>query len=74
MRQKRFQGSHFANDGQAAAFNQLVLDGKIDPCLGETYSFDEIGKCHQLMYKGKQPLGVMAALVSAPRTGLRDIE
>jgi len=73
MRQKRFQGSHFANDEQAAAFNQLVLDGKIDPCLGATYSFDEIGQCHQLMYEGRQPLGVMAALVSAPREGLKDV-
>jgi len=74
MRQKRFQGSHFANDDQAAAFNQLVVDGKIDPCLGETYAFDEIGQCHQLMYEGKQPLGVMAALVSAPRRGMREVE
>jgi crotonyl-CoA carboxylase/reductase len=74
MRQKRLQGSHFANDEQAAAFNQLVVDGKIDPCLGETYSFEDIGKCHQLMFEGKQPLGVMAALVSAKRTGLREVE
>jgi crotonyl-CoA carboxylase/reductase len=74
MRQKRFQGSHFANDEQAGAFNQLVLDGKIDPCLGKTYTFDEIGLCHQLMHDGKQPLGVMAALVSAPKTGLKDLE
>jgi crotonyl-CoA carboxylase/reductase len=74
MRQKRLQGSHFANDEQANAFNQLVLDGKIDPCLGETYSFEDIGKCHQLMFEGKQPLGVMAALVSAKRTGMREID
>lgn len=74
MRQKRLQGSHFANDEQAGAFNQLVVDGKIDPCLGETYSFEEIGKCHQLMFEGKQPLGVMAALVSAKRTGMREVE
>jgi crotonyl-CoA carboxylase/reductase len=74
MRQKRLQGSHFANDEQAGAFNQLVIDGKIDPCLGETYSFEDIGKCHQLMFEGKQPLGVMAALVSAKRTGMREVE
>jgi crotonyl-CoA carboxylase/reductase len=74
MRQKRLQGSHFANDEQAGAFNQLVIDGKIDPCLGETYSFEDIGKCHQLMYEGKQPLGVMAALVSAKRTGMREVD
>jgi crotonyl-CoA carboxylase/reductase len=73
MRQKRFQGSHFANDEQSAAFNQLVLDGKIDPCLGKTYSFDEIGLCHQLMFEGKQPLGVMAALVNAKTTGEKDL-
>jgi crotonyl-CoA carboxylase/reductase len=74
MRQKRLQGSHFANDEQAGAFNQLVIDGKIDACLGETYSFEDIGKCHQLMFEGKQPLGVMAALVSAKRTGMREAE
>ncbi|MDO8612864.1 MAG: crotonyl-CoA carboxylase/reductase [Dehalococcoidia bacterium] len=73
MRQKRLQGSHFANDEQAAAFNQLVLDGRIDPCLGETYTFDQIPLCHQLMAEGKPPLGVMAALVSAPRSGLKDL-
>jgi crotonyl-CoA carboxylase/reductase len=73
MRQKRFQGSHFANDENANAFNQMVLDGKIDPCLGETYTFEQIPLCHQLMFEGKQPLGVMAALVNAPRTGLKDL-
>jgi len=74
MRQKRLQGSHFANDEQAAAFNQMVLDGKIDPCLGETYTFDQIPLCHQLMAEGKQPPGVMAALVGAPRPGLKELE
>src|SRR6266542_5612653 len=37
MRQKRFQGSHFANDEQAAAFNRMVVDGNIDPCLSQTF-------------------------------------
>ena len=73
MRQKRFQGSHFANDEQAGAFNQLVLDKRINPCLGQTYSFEEIGHTHQMMYEGRQPLGVMAALVCAPKTGLLDL-
>ena len=40
MRQKRLQGSHFANDEQAYAFNQLVVDGKIDPCLSRVFPFD----------------------------------
>ena len=43
MRQKRFQGSHFANDDQAKGLNDLVLAGKVDPCLGETFTFDQIG-------------------------------
>ena len=72
MRQKRFQGSHFANDQQAYAFNQLVLDGKIDPCLAQTFRFDEIAHCHQLMHENKAPEGKMVALVGAPRTGMRD--
>jgi crotonyl-CoA carboxylase/reductase len=73
MRQKRLQGSHFANDEDSNAFNQLVLDGKINPCLGETYGFNEIALTHQLMSEGKQPLGVMAALVNAPRKGMKDL-
>src|SRR5439155_869180 len=66
MRQKRFQGSHFANDEQSLAFNQLVVDGKIDPCLSEVFSFEDIGNAHQLMSENKHPEGNMAALVSAP--------
>ena len=73
MRQKRFQGSHFANDEQATAFNQLVVDGKIDPCLSRTFAFDEIGACHQLMFENRHPEGNMAALVSAQKEGLTDL-
>jgi crotonyl-CoA carboxylase/reductase len=73
MRQKRFQGSHFANDDQAVAFNRLVVDGKIDPCLSRTFAFDEIGTCHQLMFENRHPEGNMAALVSAEREGLTDL-
>lgn len=74
MKQKRFQGSHFANDQEAREFNEMVRAGKIDPCLSKTYNFQEIGLCHQLMYDGKQEPGVMAALVNAPTTGLKDIQ
>ena len=73
MRQKRFQGSHFANDEQAYGFNQLVLEGKIDPCLARTFGFDQIPACHQLMYENKAPEGKMVALVGAPKAGLKDI-
>jgi crotonyl-CoA carboxylase/reductase len=73
MRQKRLQGSHFANDEQSAGFNRLVLDGRIDPCLSRTFSFEDIPAAHQLMYENAHPQGNMAALVSAPRPGLTDL-
>jgi crotonyl-CoA carboxylase/reductase len=73
MRQKRFQGSHFANDEQSAAFNEMVIDGRIDPCLSRTFPFHDIGKAHQLMGENAHPEGNMAALVSAPREGLTDL-
>jgi crotonyl-CoA carboxylase/reductase len=70
MRQKRFQGSHFANDEQALGFNQLVVDGKVDPCLSRTFQFTEIDEAHQLMRENRHSDGNMAALVSAPAEGL----
>ncbi len=73
MRQKRLQGSHFANDEQAAAFNRMVMDGRIDPCLSRTFEFQEIGAAHQLMGENRHPEGNMAALVSAPARGLTDL-
>jgi crotonyl-CoA carboxylase/reductase len=63
MRQKRVQGAHFANHHQAAGFNDLVLAGKIDPCLGRTFDFDETHLAHQLMFENKHPHGNMAVLV-----------
>ncbi len=69
MMQKRFQGSHLSNDEQAAAVNRMVIDGKVDPCLSETFSFDQIGHAHQLMHENKHPYGNMACLVNATTTG-----
>jgi crotonyl-CoA carboxylase/reductase len=74
MRQKRFQGSHFANDEQSYAFNQLVIDGKIDPCLAETYSFEQIPYTHQLLHENRAPEGKMVCLVGAPRKGMKNLE
>jgi crotonyl-CoA carboxylase/reductase len=73
MRQKRFQGSHFANDDDARKLNALVAAGKVDPCLSETFTFDQIGHVHQLMHDNRHPHGNMACLVNAPRTGLTDL-
>jgi crotonyl-CoA carboxylase/reductase len=70
MRQKRLQGSHFANDEQAYAFNDLVRDGKIDPCLGDVFPFEGTGECHQLMYENRHKEGNMVIMVGAPRQGM----
>jgi len=73
MRQKRFQGSHFANDDQAYGFNNLVLEGKIDACLSRTWEFKETGDAHQLMRENKHPHGNMSILVNAKKTGLKNL-
>ena len=69
MRQKRLQGSHFANDVQSNAFNDLVRAGKIDPCLSRVFTFDQTGAAHQLMYENRHPDGNMAILVGATSEG-----
>ncbi len=73
MRQKRLQGSHFANDQDATGFNDLVRAGKIDPCLGQVFPFDEVGQCHQLLHENRHPDGNMAILVGAPRPGMKEV-
>jgi crotonyl-CoA carboxylase/reductase len=74
MRQKRFQGSHFANDDDARGLNDLVRARKVDPCLSATYRFDEIPHVHQLMHDNRHPHGNMAVLVNATAAGQHDIQ
>jgi crotonyl-CoA carboxylase/reductase len=69
MRQKRFQGSHLSNDEQAADVTALVGSGAIDPCLSQTYEFDQIPECHQLMLDNRHPYGNMGVLVNARQRG-----
>lgn len=71
MRQKRLQGSHFANVPQCAAITHLVASGKVDPCLSQTLSFEQVGDAHQLMYENTHPPGNIAVLVNSPELGLR---
>lgn len=73
MRQKRFQGSHFANDGQAKGINDLVIAGKVDPCMSQVFEFNETGKSHQLMYENKHPNGNMSILVNAKTKGQKTL-
>ncbi|WP_218002725.1 crotonyl-CoA carboxylase/reductase [Nocardia brevicatena] len=65
MRQKRLQGSHFANLRQCHEVTQLVARGYIDPCLSYVGSFEEIGMAHQLMHDNAHPPGNMAVRINA---------
>jgi crotonyl-CoA carboxylase/reductase len=68
-RQKRLQGSHGTNDEQATKYNDLVVAGKIDPALGKTVRFDEIGRAHADMGAGINVFGNVSALVGASEPG-----
>ncbi|MEX0582830.1 MAG: crotonyl-CoA carboxylase/reductase [Sneathiella sp.] len=74
MRQKRIQGSHFANLKQAAQANSLVVERRIDPCMSEVFSWDDIPRAHTKMMNNQHKPGNMAVLVSSKYPGLRTIE
>ncbi|MCC7046636.1 MAG: zinc-binding dehydrogenase, partial [Alphaproteobacteria bacterium] len=74
MRQKRIQGSHFANLLQASQANHLVVERRIDPCMSEVFSWDDIPRAHTKMMQNKHKPGNMAVLVQAKRPGMRTIE
>jgi len=74
MRQKRIQGSHFANLKQASAANKFVIERRIDPCMSEVFPWAQIPLAHTKMWKNQHAPGNMAVLVNAPRTGLRTFE
>ena len=74
MRQKRVQGSHFANLKQAAAANQLVIERRIDPCLSEVLPWSQIPDAHEKMLDNRHLPGNMGVLVNAQRPGLRTVE
>jgi crotonyl-CoA carboxylase/reductase len=74
MRQKRIQGSHFANLKQASAANKMVVDRRIDPCMSEVFAWDDIPLAHHKMWKNEHLPGNMAVLVNAMRPGLRTLD
>lgn len=73
MRQKRFQGSHFANLQECGAITELVSRGIIDPCLSLVAPFEQVGNMHQLMHDNEHPPGNMAVLVNAAEQGQKDV-
>jgi crotonyl-CoA carboxylase/reductase len=71
MRQKRLQGSHFANADECRALNDMIIAGEVDPALSRVFDLDDVGLAHQLMYENRHPPGNMAVLVNARSPGLR---
>ncbi|MBY8861399.1 crotonyl-CoA carboxylase/reductase [Nocardia sp. CA2R105] len=73
-RQKRLQGSHGTNDEQARVYNQLVVDGRIDPCVGRVLPMDDIPLSHAQMGRGEEVFGNTVHLLGAPdpEDGRRD--
>jgi crotonyl-CoA carboxylase/reductase len=69
MRQKRVQGSHFANDDQSYAMNQLALEGYLDPCMSKAFTLEDLPTAHQLMHDNQHPHGNMSVLVGATEFG-----
>jgi crotonyl-CoA carboxylase/reductase len=69
MRQKRLQGSHFANTEQSNQMNELALRGQLDPCLSRAFTYEELPIAHQLMHDNKHPHGNMSVLVGATGFG-----
>jgi len=74
MRQKRIQGSHFANLKQASQANNLMVERRIDPCMSEVFAWRDIPRAHTKMFKNQHRPGNMAVLVQSKRPGLRTLE
>ena len=74
MRQKRLQGSHFANLKQASSANKFVLNRQVDPCMSEVFAWSDIPRAHVKMWKNQHKPGNMAVLVQAKRPGMRTLE
>ncbi len=74
MRQKRIQGSHFANLKQSSQSNKLMIERRIDPCMSEVFSWLDIPRAHTKMMNNQHKPGNMAVLVQAKRPGARTLE
>ncbi|HEV3358538.1 MAG TPA: crotonyl-CoA carboxylase/reductase [Pseudonocardiaceae bacterium] len=70
MRQKRLQGSHYANLRDCREVTHLIAAGLLDPCLSDTHGFEDIGRAHQMLRDNAQPPGNLAVLVNAPKPGM----
>ena len=58
----------------AAAANRLMLERRLDPCMSEVFSWNELPEAHMKMMRNEHKPGNMSVLVQAPKTGLRTLE
>ncbi|MGY2812048.1 crotonyl-CoA carboxylase/reductase [Bradyrhizobium sp. USDA 4506] len=65
MRQKRVQGSHFANPYQVQEAHRLVVERRIDPCLSEVFTWIDLPRAHAKMLRNQHRPGNMSVLVQA---------
>jgi crotonyl-CoA carboxylase/reductase len=63
MRQKRIQGSHYADLVDINAFHDLVLRGQFQPHVGRTYPFSELAAAHEVLCSGEAEAGKVAVIV-----------
>lgn len=73
MRQKRVQGSHFANLFQCNEANKMVINKQIDPLMSECFEWSDVAKAHTKMMNNKHKPGNMAVLVQASKIGMRNL-
>jgi crotonyl-CoA carboxylase/reductase len=59
---------------QAAQANKLMVERRIDPCMSEVFSWDDIPRAHAKMRANKHKPGNMAVLVQAKHPGRRTLE
>ena len=63
MRQKRIQGSHFANYKECAAVNEFVADRRISPCISDIFNWEDLPMAHQRMFENVHLPGGMVIRV-----------
>ena len=51
-----------------------MVERRLDPCMSEVFSWDEIPEAHMKMLRNEHKPGNMSVLVSAKTTGLRTFE
>jgi crotonyl-CoA carboxylase/reductase len=63
VKQKRLQGSHFANPDDCIGINNLVQAKKITPTIAEILNFEQIGLSHQKLLNNQNKAGSMVIKV-----------